>query len=90
MRTAHLLTGGGGANLWVGVSSWGCHVEGCHPGGGGAVRNRKWHHGNHSFWWAEWLTDRCKNITFPQLRVRAVKMLCAVQYQNNYIRDYFE
>ena len=22
--------------------------------------------------WTEWLTDRCKNITFPQLRLRAV------------------
>ena len=24
--------------------------------------------------WTEWLTDRCKNITFPQLRLRTVKM----------------
>ena len=24
--------------------------------------------------WTEWQTDRCKNITFPQLRLRAVKL----------------
>ena len=24
--------------------------------------------------WTEWLTDRCKNITFPQLSLRAVKL----------------
>ena len=24
--------------------------------------------------WTEWLTDRCKNITFPQLRLRTVNM----------------
>ena len=22
--------------------------------------------------WTEWLADRCKNITFPQLRLRAI------------------
>ena len=25
--------------------------------------------------WREWMTDRCKNITFPQLRLRAVKII---------------
>ena len=25
--------------------------------------------------WTDWLTDRCKNITFPQLRLRAVKQI---------------
>ena len=25
--------------------------------------------------WTEWLTDGCKNITFPQLRLRAVNIL---------------
>ena len=30
--------------------------------------------------WTEWLTDRCKNITFPHLRLRTVKItfLCCV------------
>ena len=25
--------------------------------------------------WTEWLTDRCENITFPQLRLRTIKKL---------------
>ena len=24
--------------------------------------------------WTEWLTDRCKNITFPQIRLRTVNI----------------
>ena len=28
------------------------------------------HWGRHPTLWTEWLTDRCKNITFPQLRLR--------------------
>ena len=28
------------------------------------------HWGRHPTLWREWLTDRCKNITFPQLRLR--------------------
>ena len=39
-------------------------------GRGGAVHNRKWHHNTPLPLW----TDRCKNITLPQLRLRAVKI----------------
>ena len=28
--------------------------------------------------WTEWLTDRCKNITFPQLRLRTVTETCVL------------
>ena len=30
--------------------------------------------------WTEWLTDGCKNITFPQLRLWKVKFLVLVKY----------
>ena len=33
--------------------------------------DRKWYH-TETPPWTEWLTDRCKNIAFPQLRWRAV------------------
>ena len=75
MRTVRLLTGG--AVLGVGMPSilsrwvlaW---------GGIGAVHNRKWHHDTPP--WTEWLTDRCKNITFPtsfaRLRVVTIRVKC--------------
>ena len=31
--------------------------------------------------WTEWQTDGCKNITFPQLRLWAVKSWCTWRYE---------
>ena len=28
--------------------------------------------------WTEWLTDKCKSITFPQLRLRAIKIIIII------------
>ena len=85
MRTARLLAypGGGG----VCIPGGGCWYAygGMDPGGvcptppticlGGLLRGRgrsAYRGGGRPPLWTEWLTDRCKNITFPQLRLRAV------------------
>ena len=51
-----------------GVSAQGARLPwGCLPGGVSQHALRQ------TPLWTEWLTDRCKNITFPQLRLRTVK-----------------
>ena len=58
--------------LCQGVSTRGCLPGECLPGGGVVYPV---HAGIHTTpLWTEWLTDRCKNITFPQLRLRTVKI----------------
>ena len=47
-----------------------CPGEGVCPGG--VYPSMHW--GRHPLW-TKWLTDRCKNITFPRLRLRTVKMV---------------
>ena len=65
-----------GSAEWGCVSAWGGV---CLPGGsahGGCLPGvcvyPSMHWGRHSPLWTEWLTDRCKNIAFLQLRLRMV------------------
>ena len=68
-------TGQGGDCLGVGTSAQGgCLPRGCLPGRclpGGVCPNACWDTPSLQ---TESLTDRCKNITFPQLRLRTVKI----------------
>ena len=59
-----------GGCLPGGVCPRGCLPRGCLPGGG--VADASPGPEADTSLWTEWLTDRCKNITFPQLRLRAV------------------
>ena len=85
--SSHLLEGVSGWRVSVQrVSAWegGVYPRGvCLPGGGlprgclpnlsggGACQTRPL--------WTEFLTHACENITFPQLRLQMVKMLCEVK-----------
>ena len=78
-----------------GVSAWGCLTRGV-PAQGGCLSRGLPAQGRGWWWcipacigadsplWTEWLTDRCKNITFPQLRLRTVtKHNCCHKYIRN-------
>ena len=52
--------------------------------GGGVYPSMHW--GRHPLpLWTEWLTDICKNITFPQLRLRTVKNMEMRHYQEYWL-----
>ena len=62
--------------------SWGCLPRGVCPGGGCVPRGLS---GTpNPLLWTEWLADRCKNITFPQLRLRVVTVLGVFFFLLNY------
>ena len=71
MRTARFLTVMGGGVYRVCV----CVSRGCDGGVFSPDPEPDTPPHTHTHLWTEWLTDRCKNITFPQLRLRAVKIL---------------
>ena len=63
------LLGGGLSARGEGDCKWGVCLEGCLPGGGSVCS------GGYTPLpplWTEFLTHACENITFPQLRLRAV------------------
>ena len=62
---------GGKGRLPRGESAW----RVCLPRRGGEVYTPCPLHARIHPMWTEWLTHRCKNITFPQLRLRAVKTM---------------
>ena len=60
---------------WGGVCLWGTSALGCTPPAYCML--------GYTPLWTEWLTDRCKNITFPQLRLWEVIM--SALFRNPYI-----
>ena len=68
-KQEYILVGCVSCAVWAGVCPGGCLPGGVCPG---VYHSMHW--GRHSPLPVDRMTNRCKNITFPQLRLRTVKI----------------